>query len=73
MAYFLGVGNYQTYNYLVMSVHLNNIRWGVTILDLAYRTRASTVIPYIYEPLCSAAYNSTMLFIYKSTVTGFLK
>ncbi|POM71773.1 Hypothetical protein PHPALM_11613 [Phytophthora palmivora] len=62
-----------TYNYLVMSVHLNDIRRGVIIVDLAYQTRALTVIPYIYEPVRSTAYNSTVLFIFKSTVTGFLK
>ncbi|POM79211.1 Ubiquitin carboxyl-terminal hydrolase [Phytophthora palmivora] len=62
-----------TYNYLVLPVYLNNIHWGVIILDLAYQTGAPTVTPYYYEPMCSTAYNSTMESIYKSTVTGFLK
>ncbi|POM71953.1 Hypothetical protein PHPALM_11415 [Phytophthora palmivora] len=62
-----------TYNYLVLSVHLRNIHWGLTIVDFANQTGAPTVTPYFYEPMCSTAYNSTMESIYKSTGTGFLK
>ncbi|POM76237.1 Hypothetical protein PHPALM_6551 [Phytophthora palmivora] len=60
------------FNYIVLSVHLNGIHWGIIIVSLTYHGNP-IITPYYYEPLCSQAYRATMENVYEETMVNFIR